>query len=1369
MGGKTSTSKQKVQIPKEVLARYNMVNQQAQGLAGTPFKQYSTDPSDFVAGMNPAQMAAMGMTAQFGANIDDMIGRGTQGVDQLGEADINRYMSPYLNDVVNQTMKQLDYTQGQQRSNQMGQAVMNGAFGGDRGGVAAANLAYTQDMSRGSTLAGLLNQGYNQALSTAAGQQQVQAENLNRILQGAGLEGQVGLAAANQLFGQGTTQQQTDQAGKSALYNQFLQQQSYPFQVVQFLANIAEGTGALSGSTTTTQTPGGFFSDRRLKTDVRRVGHTDDGLPIYKYKYKGDPKEQTHIGLMADEVEKKHPEAVGLAAGFKTVDYDKATPKADGGGLGGVGIYGAGLNIPMDPGPQRGLMLPGALPSQTDALAQAANTASNVSSLVSSGKDLYDTGKKAYDWFGKGKDLENAAYGMAGVSLATGGVVPGQDPDAEKKKLDIPDQQTKPTGLAAPSSPPPAARTGLDAVKDIVDIGTKIIPMFMADGGAADTPDDEPRGKLIYDRVPTEDTGVIPPEPQTKAASMEPTPDNILHVARHAIGSIESSNNYGIVGPATKRKDGSVDRPYGKYQVMGSNIPQWTAEVFGKPMTPDEFLANSKAQDAVFDAKFGQYLKKTGSAMDAASMWFTGRPASKVPNETTDALGTSIPAYLAKFAKASGAAPAGGVVPTGDESPSTPAPSSAVPASGGVIPAARQAPSDDSFLGKVKGFASDVLPSSPEGKLALLAGVFGMLASPNHWFLQTVGSGGLAGIQTYSDLVKLKNESLKNTMGMIQNRFSTVDGQNYVDRYTGQMIGRDQYAAAVNNMLQNTGIGGVGTGVVPPPENPVEKIVSTMPPTPEAPAPSSGGPAVDTAKGVLSATPTPPTTDMPPPTDGAAPETAAAAPATNVATPPQDTLSVRAAMLKDPSVWENVPDSINAPKLFAQADDALRKANEFREKGRMAAPYNEAYSKNMYDQAQNQLELYKTFQERATLTLNAAAEQRVAGLNKNVESQYEFIDVQPTVGGPKIRMTKADALAAAKRGEVIVGEQSPTETDTIEVLSDPAHPETSDTEVITKAEALRRRANGIPVVTKVSPTKTETMEVGTTPTGPRVLITKAKSIEDIEKGNPPVSSFSPTQTTLEKVQAGVNAPITMSTQAQIIDQGNKGQPVVVAPNPIVAEKIKQINTVTIPDMANKNDARQELSNRLNSIADIMSHYETGAWDTHKADILKNLRALGFDIPQDKASAPVQEIMKLAINQVYDQIKAVGGRPLVSEIEGMNKTVPTVGSDPDANRSILGYMKGMLDYEQKYYNDFMKYRQDNPEDPNIEQWQNNWVNKKENNPSKFVDAATRKMAPKGMTIPAPKDREENTLYNYHGNLVYWDKSKGQFYQLAQPTE
>ena len=61
------------------------------------------------------------------------------------------------------------------------------------------------------------------------------------------------------------------------------------------------------------------FSDKRLKTDIRKVGKTEEGTNIYLYRFKGDPK--TQMGVMAQELEKTKPEAVHDVGGIKMVDY----------------------------------------------------------------------------------------------------------------------------------------------------------------------------------------------------------------------------------------------------------------------------------------------------------------------------------------------------------------------------------------------------------------------------------------------------------------------------------------------------------------------------------------------------------------------------------------------------------------------------------------------------------------------------------------------------------------------------------------------------------------------------------------------------------------------------------------------------------------------------------------------------------------------------------------------------------------------------------------------------------------------------------------------------------------------------------------
>lgn len=65
-----------------------------------------------------------------------------------------------------------------------------------------------------------------------------------------------------------------------------------------------------------------MFSDERLKTDKHKMGETPDGIGVYRYRMKGSPMMQ--MGVMAQEVKKKKPEAVARHPnGYLMVDYDR--------------------------------------------------------------------------------------------------------------------------------------------------------------------------------------------------------------------------------------------------------------------------------------------------------------------------------------------------------------------------------------------------------------------------------------------------------------------------------------------------------------------------------------------------------------------------------------------------------------------------------------------------------------------------------------------------------------------------------------------------------------------------------------------------------------------------------------------------------------------------------------------------------------------------------------------------------------------------------------------------------------------------------------------------------------------------------------
>ena len=65
-----------------------------------------------------------------------------------------------------------------------------------------------------------------------------------------------------------------------------------------------------------------FTSDVRIKENISKVGTLDNGLGVYSFRFKDGGPQQ--IGLIAQEVEKVNPGAVGEQDGIKTVDYARA-------------------------------------------------------------------------------------------------------------------------------------------------------------------------------------------------------------------------------------------------------------------------------------------------------------------------------------------------------------------------------------------------------------------------------------------------------------------------------------------------------------------------------------------------------------------------------------------------------------------------------------------------------------------------------------------------------------------------------------------------------------------------------------------------------------------------------------------------------------------------------------------------------------------------------------------------------------------------------------------------------------------------------------------------------------------------------------
>ncbi len=138
---------------------------------------------------------------------------------------------------------------------------------------------------------------------------------------------------------------------------------------------------------------------------------------------------------------------------------------------------------------------------------------------------------------------------------------------------------------------------------------------------------------------------------------------------RNAIAGIESNptpgKGYDMFGQWITKKNGMRDQALGRYQIMRSNLPQWSEEAMGKEMSAAEFMSDPKAQDMIFNYQFGKLMKKHGSAQHAAHAWLTGQPIGK--SNAADANGTNGTMYVNKFNGFLAKQGMIGSTPTGDE------------------------------------------------------------------------------------------------------------------------------------------------------------------------------------------------------------------------------------------------------------------------------------------------------------------------------------------------------------------------------------------------------------------------------------------------------------------------------------------------------------------------------------------------------------------------------------------------------------------------------------------------------------------------------------------------------------------------------
>jgi len=153
---------------------------QITGLTATPINTATFAPQ--VAAQDVLQQQAATLAGQGIGAYQPYLQQAQQ---YMGPQGYQQFMSPYQQDVIDQTLSEFDRQRAIQQQQISQQAIASGAFGGGREGVQQAEFGAQSGRERALLQAGLLQQGFGQAqqLAAQAAQQQVGLAGLVPSLQ----------------------------------------------------------------------------------------------------------------------------------------------------------------------------------------------------------------------------------------------------------------------------------------------------------------------------------------------------------------------------------------------------------------------------------------------------------------------------------------------------------------------------------------------------------------------------------------------------------------------------------------------------------------------------------------------------------------------------------------------------------------------------------------------------------------------------------------------------------------------------------------------------------------------------------------------------------------------------------------------------------------------------------------------------------------------------------------------------------------------------------------------------------------------------------------------------------------------------------
>jgi len=261
-GSSKQTTTTKVVVPPWLDAPNQDLISRATALSNQPYQPYE---GERIAPFSSDQLQAFQSVRDIQGKYNPLLDQSSAGVGALfrraegpSSEDVQRYMNPFLENVLNSAkVQEIEQAQRDRQSADRASAI-SGAFGGSRNAVERA-LNLEQSRRR---LSDLDYRGRYDAFQNALGQynqdSSVLSEAIGRGINVAQTGQQSDLAGINALLQTGGQQQTLDQMGKDIDYSNFVEERSYPYEQTQYLQGFLQPyTQLYAGQEQTVRSKGG--------------------------------------------------------------------------------------------------------------------------------------------------------------------------------------------------------------------------------------------------------------------------------------------------------------------------------------------------------------------------------------------------------------------------------------------------------------------------------------------------------------------------------------------------------------------------------------------------------------------------------------------------------------------------------------------------------------------------------------------------------------------------------------------------------------------------------------------------------------------------------------------------------------------------------------------------------------------------------------------------------------------------------------------------------------------------------------------------------------------------------------------------------